>query len=73
MVYQQQGNLNEAIDRYKRIESVSSGKYVEMARYQLAICYRSKGQGGKARRMFKEVIRMNGSLKNAAQQALDSM
>lgn len=73
MVYQQQGNLGEAIDRYKRIESVSSGKYVEMARYQLAICYRSKGQMGKARRMFREVIRMEGSMKNAAQQALDSM
>ena len=73
MVYQQQGNLSEAIDRYKRIESVSSGKYVEMARYQLAICYRSKGQMGKARRMFKEVVRMDGSMKSAAQQALDSM
>ncbi|SEW41319.1 tetratricopeptide repeat protein [Chitinophaga arvensicola] len=73
MVYQQQGNLSEAIDRYRRIESVSSGKYVEMARYQLAICYRSKGQMGKARRMFKEVIRMDGSLKNSAQQALDGM
>jgi tetratricopeptide (TPR) repeat protein len=73
MVYQQQGNLSEAIDRYRRIESVSSGKYVEMARYQLAICYRSKGQMGKARRMFREVIRMDGTMKNAAQQALDSM
>ncbi|HVI48370.1 MAG TPA: tetratricopeptide repeat protein [Chitinophaga sp.] len=73
MVYQQQGNLNEAIDRYKRITSISSGKYAEMARYQLAICYRSKGQMGKARRMFREVIRMEGSMKNAAQQALDSM
>lgn len=73
MVYQQQGNLSEAIERYKRIESNSSGKYVEMARYQLAICYRSKGQTGKARRMFKEVVRMDGSLKNSAQQALDSM
>ncbi|WP_143308859.1 zf-HC2 domain-containing protein [Chitinophaga vietnamensis] len=73
MLYQQQGNLSEAIDRYRRIESVSTGKYVEMARYQLAICYRSKGQMGKARRMFREVIRMDGSMKNAAQQALDSM
>ncbi|CAL1517548.1 tetratricopeptide repeat protein [Chitinophaga sp. MM2321] len=73
MVYQQQGNINEAIERYKRIESISSGKYVEMARYQLAICYRSKGQAGKARRMFKEVIRMDGALKNNAQQALDNM
>ncbi|MCW3466885.1 tetratricopeptide repeat protein [Chitinophaga nivalis] len=73
MGYQQQGNLSEAIDRYRRIESAGSGKYVEMARYQLAICYRSKGQMGKARRMFREVIRMEGSLKAAAQQALDSM
>ncbi|NLR58535.1 hypothetical protein HGH93_10515 [Chitinophaga polysaccharea] len=73
MVYQQQGNLGEAIDRYRRLESVSSGKYVELARYQLAICYRSKGQMGKARRMFREVIRMDGSMKDAAKQALDSM
>ncbi|SKA32190.1 TPR repeat-containing protein [Chitinophaga eiseniae] len=73
MVYQQQGNLSEAIDRYKRIASNSSGKYAEMATYQLAICYRSKGQMARARRMFREVIRMDGSLKNNAQQALDSM
>lgn len=73
MVYQQQGNLSEAIDRYRRIAANSTGKYVEMASYQLAICYRSKGQMAKARRMFKEVIRMEGSLKNNAQQALDSM
>ncbi|RBL91610.1 tetratricopeptide repeat protein [Chitinophaga flava] len=73
MVYQQQGNLGEAIDRYRRIAANSTGKYVEMASYQLAICYRSKGQMAKARRMFKEVIRMEGSLKNTAQQALDSM
>ncbi|MBC9913219.1 tetratricopeptide repeat protein [Chitinophaga varians] len=73
MVYQQQGNLGEAIDRYKRIAANSSGKYAEMATYQLAICYRSKGQMGKARRLFREVIRMDGSLKNNAQQALDSM
>ncbi|GEP88571.1 Tetratricopeptide repeat-containing protein [Chitinophaga terrae (ex Kim and Jung 2007)] len=73
MVFQQQGNYNEAIDRYRRLESVSSGKYKEMARYQLAVCYRNKGQTGKARRMFKEVIRMDGSMKNAAQQALDGL
>jgi tetratricopeptide (TPR) repeat protein len=73
MVFQQQGNYNEAIDRYRRLESISSGKYKEMARYQLAVCYRNKGQTGKARRMFKEVIRMDGSMKNAAQQALDGL
>ncbi|MBV7531494.1 zf-HC2 domain-containing protein [Chitinophaga sp. sic0106] len=71
--YQQQGNLSEAMDRYKRIEANGSGKYVEMARYQLGICYRSKGQSARAKRMFKEVVKMDGSLKAAAQQALDTM
>ncbi|NIG54251.1 zf-HC2 domain-containing protein [Chitinophaga sp. Cy-1792] len=70
---QQQGSINEAMDHYRRIESNGNPRYVELARYQLAICYRSKGQSGKARRMFKEVVRMEGSMKNAAQQALDSM
>ncbi len=73
MQLQQQGSINEAMDRYRRIEANGNGKYVEMARYQLAICYRSKGQMGKARRMFKEVVKMEGSLKSAAQQALDTM
>ncbi|RAJ82087.1 putative zinc finger protein [Chitinophaga dinghuensis] len=73
MQLQQQGSINEAMDRYRRIEANGNGKYVEMARYQLAICYRSKGQMGKARRMFKEVVKMDGSLKTAAQQALDTM
>ncbi len=73
MVYQQQGDLGEAITRYKRLSNISTGKYAELARYQLAICYRSKGQAGKARRMFREVVRMDGSMKDAAQKALDSM
>jgi tetratricopeptide (TPR) repeat protein len=73
MVYQQQGDLGEAINRYKRLADISTGRYAELSRYQLAICYRSKGQAGKARRMFREVVRMNGSMKDAAQKALDSM
>ncbi|SFO67383.1 Tetratricopeptide repeat-containing protein [Chitinophaga sp. YR627] len=72
MVYHQQGDLNEAISRYKHL-SGSSGKYGELSRYQLAVCYRSKGQTGKARRMFKEVVRMNGSMKDKAQAALDNL
>jgi tetratricopeptide (TPR) repeat protein len=72
MVYHQQGDLNEAISRYKHL-SESSGKYGELSRYQLAVCYRSKGQTGKARRMFKEVVRMNGSMKDKAQAALDNL
>ena len=72
MVYHQQGDLNEAISRYKHL-SESPGKYGELSRYQLAVCYRSKGQTGKARRMFKEVVRMNGSMKEKAQAALDNL
>jgi tetratricopeptide (TPR) repeat protein len=72
MVYHQQGDLNEAISRYKHL-SASSGRYGELSRYQLAVCYRSKGQTGKARRMFKEVVKMNGSMKDKAQQALDNL
>jgi tetratricopeptide (TPR) repeat protein len=72
MVYQQQGNLNEAISRYKRLTS-NTGRVGEMARYQMAVCYRDKGQTGKAKRMFKEVVRMDGSMKQAAQQALDNL
>ncbi|GAA0546958.1 tetratricopeptide repeat protein [Chitinophaga japonensis] len=72
MVYQQQGDLNEAISRYKRLTS-NTGRVGELARYQLGICYREKKQNGRARRMFKEVVRMDGSMKQAAQQALDNL
>jgi anti-sigma factor RsiW len=72
MVYQQQGDLSEAISRYKHLSS-STSRYGELSRYQLAVCYRSKGQMGKARRAFKEVVKGNGPMKDKAQQALDSM
>jgi anti-sigma factor RsiW len=72
MVYHQQGDLNEAISRYKHL-STSNSRYGELARYQLAVCYRSKGQTGKARRMFKEVVNMGGSMKDKAQAALDNL
>jgi tetratricopeptide (TPR) repeat protein len=72
MVYQQQGNLNEAISRYKRL-TANTGRVGEMARYQMGVCYRDKGQKGKAKRMFKEVVGMDGTMKQAAQQALDNL
>jgi tetratricopeptide (TPR) repeat protein len=72
MVYHQQGDLNEAISRYKHLAS-SNSRYGELARYQLAVCYRSKGQTGKAKRMFKEVVGMNGAMKDKAQAALDNL
>lgn len=72
MVYHQQGDLNEAITRYKHL-AASNSRYGELARYQLAVCYRSKGQTGKAKRMFKEVVSMGGSMKDKAQAALDNL
>lgn len=71
-VYQQQGNLDEAISRYKRL-TANTGRVGEMARYQMGVCYRDKGQKGKAKRMFKEVVGMDGTMKQAAQQALDNL
>lgn len=73
MVYQRQGDLNEAINRYKRLSDGNSSRIGEMARYQMAVCYRDKGQTGKAKRVLKEVIRMDGSMKKSAQQLLDSL
>ncbi|PUZ27144.1 Tetratricopeptide repeat-containing protein [Chitinophaga costaii] len=71
-VSQQDGDLNEAIARYKNIVNSSSPKYVELATYQIAQCYKAQGHHSKAKRMFKEVIKMNGSMKTQAQQAIDS-
>ncbi|UYQ94721.1 tetratricopeptide repeat protein [Chitinophaga horti] len=65
---QQQGDFDKAIDRYKQVSS--SSKFGELARYQMAICYKNRGQSGKARKLFKEVVKMDGSMKVAAQNAL---
>ncbi len=69
--YQQQGDISEAISQFKRLSG--NDKYSERAKYQLALCYRTKGQNNKARRLFREVIRMEGSMKSMAQAALDNM
>ncbi|HEY0273853.1 MAG TPA: hypothetical protein VGC22_11750, partial [Chitinophaga sp.] len=71
-VSQQEGALNEAIARYKNLTNSASPKYVELAKYQIAQCYKAQGHHGKAKRMFREVIKMNGSMKAQAQQAIDN-
>ncbi len=68
---QQQGDVNEAINQFKKLSDID--KYSERAKYQLALLYRTKGQNGKARRLFREIIRMDGNLKPQAQAALDNM
>lgn len=71
-VSQQDGDLNEAIVRYKNIINSGAPKYVEMSKYQMAQCYKAQGHHAKAKRLFKEVVKMNGSLKTQAQAAIDS-
>lgn len=71
MQYQQQGNINEAIDQFRKLSS--NYKYAERAKYQLALCYRTKGQNGKARRLLREIVKMDGNMKGQAQSQLDNM
>ncbi|MCK7554529.1 tetratricopeptide repeat protein [Chitinophaga sedimenti] len=68
MMLQQQGSLDQAIERYKKVSPGS--RFGELARYQMAVCYKNRGQSGKARKLFKEVVRMDGSMKVAAENAL---
>lgn len=71
MLYQQQGNVNEAIDQFRRLST--NYKYAERAKYQLALCYRTKGQNGKARRLLREIVKMEGSLKSQAEAELNNL
>ncbi|MBO9153852.1 tol-pal system YbgF family protein [Chitinophaga sp. GCM10012297] len=64
MRYQQQGDLNEAANQFKKLSG--NEKYSERAKYQLAVIYKTKGQNGKARRLFKEIIKMEGNMKAQA-------
>lgn len=71
MRYQQQGDLNEAANQFKKLSG--NEKYSERAKYQLAIIYKTKGQNGKARRLFREIIKMEGNMKAMAQAGLKSL
>ncbi|MGX5816867.1 hypothetical protein ACWKWU_01645 [Chitinophaga lutea] len=71
MRYQQQGDVSAAINQFKKL--TGNDQYSERAKYQLGLLYRSKGQNGKARRLFREIIRMDGNLKTQAQTELDNM
>lgn len=71
MRYQQQGDLNEAANQFKKLSG--NEKYSERAKYQLAVIYKTKGQNGKARRLFKEIIKMEGDMKAQATAQLNNM
>lgn len=71
MQYQQQGDYGEAINQFRKLSD--KGKYSERARYQMAICYRAKGQKGKARRLLRELANSESTLKSQAQTELNNM
>lgn len=71
MLYQQQGDVNEAMNQFRKLST--NYKYAERAKYQLALCYRTKGQNGKARRLLREIVKMEGPLKAQAQTELNNL
>jgi len=71
MSYYLKGNLDEAMPLFTALTTAADTQYGEMARYQLAICYKFKYQKAKAREMLKELVTMNGSMKKRAQLALN--
>jgi hypothetical protein len=73
MTYYQQGNLDEAMPRFTQLTTVTDSHYSELARYQLALCFKFKGQKAKARHMFKELVSTNSSIKRRAQLALNKL
>jgi TolA-binding protein len=70
MAFYRQGNLEEAMPRFTQLIADSTSSYRELARYQLAICFKFKGQKAKARQQFRELVNMNGKMKRRAQLAL---
>ena len=73
MTYYQQGNLDEAMPRFTQLTTAVDSHYSELARYQLAICFKFKGQRAKARNLFKELVNTNSSIKKRAQLALNKL
>ncbi|WP_343703607.1 hypothetical protein [Chitinophaga sp.] len=71
MQLKQQGDVNGAINQLKKLSG--NNRYEERVKYQLAILYRNKGQNGKARRLLKDVVKMDGNLKAQAQAELSNM
>jgi TolA-binding protein len=73
MSFYKQGNLDEAMPRLTQLTTDTTSHYKELARFQLAMCYKFKHQKAHARAMFKELIGMNGKMKRRAQLALNKL
>lgn len=73
MAFYHDGKLDDAMSRFTQLTADSTSRYREMAHYQLAMCYKFKRQKVKARRMFEELVHMNGRMKKRAQIALNNL
>lgn len=73
MAHYYKGNLDEAMPLLTKLTTDSSSNYGELARYQLAMCFKYKKQKVKARNMFKELVKMDGRMKKRAQLALNNL
>ncbi|SFW69093.1 zf-HC2 domain-containing protein [Chitinophaga sancti] len=73
MAHYYKGKLDEAIPLLTKLTTDSSSSYGELARYQLAMCYKYKKQKVKARNMFTELVKMDGRMKKRALLALNNL
>lgn len=73
MAHYYKGNLDDAMPLLTKLTTDTSSNYGELARYQLAMCFKYKKQKVKARNMFKELVRMDGRMKKRAQLALNNL
>lgn len=73
MAHYYKGNLDAAMPLLTKLTSDTASDYGELARYQLAMCFKYKKQKVQARNMFKELVKMDGRMKKRAQLALNNL
>lgn len=73
MAHYYKGNLDAAIPLLTKLTTDTASSYGELARYQLAMCFKYKKQKAQARNMFKELVKMDGRMKKRAQLALNNL
>jgi hypothetical protein len=73
MAHYYKGNLDVAIPLLTKLTTDTASSYGELARYQLAMCFKYKKEKAQARNMFKELVKMNGQMKKRAQLALNNL
>lgn len=71
--YLAQGNVESAMSRFKFLATNAGNKYYQQAKFQLALCYKAKGKTNRARKLLKEIVDGNGSMKAQAEAELSNL